>query len=128
MKDRRFTVLIPIFVLVGLLSFSGNEPHDTGKPPKRALHFEENRGQLHSAVRFLARNDAYTVFLTTTDALVVAHGTQPSAMRLRFLDTAGAQIEGIDAVPGKANYLVGNDPNNWHTGISRFSRVLYKDI
>src|SRR5262249_17729592 len=41
---------------------------------------------------------------------------------------SAAQPAGLDALPGKANYFIGNDPTKWHTDISTFGRVAYQDV
>lgn len=38
------------------------------------------------------------------------------------------KIEGIEELPGKANYFIGNDPAKWRTDISTFAKVKYEDI
>ena len=38
------------------------------------------------------------------------------------------RIEPVEELPGRSNYLIGNDPNQWHTGIPTFRRVRYRDI
>ncbi len=33
------------------------------------------------------------------------------------------RLTGVEELPGKVNYLIGNDPHAWHTGIPIYSRV-----
>jgi hypothetical protein len=33
-----------------------------------------------------------------------------------------------DELPGKINYLIGNDPAQWHTGVPTFSKVRYRNV
>jgi beta-propeller repeat-containing protein len=35
---------------------------------------------------------------------------------------------GLDQLPGKVNYFLGNDPSQWHTNIPTFGRVEYQDV
>jgi len=37
---------------------------------------------------------------------------------------AQAQIRGDAELPGKINYLTGNGPAQWHTGVATFARAL----
>ncbi|HVN62992.1 MAG TPA: hypothetical protein VMT58_00030, partial [Candidatus Binataceae bacterium] len=37
-------------------------------------------------------------------------------------------IEGVDALPGKANYFIGNDPKQWHRDVPMYAKVMYRDI
>ena len=48
---------------------------------------------------------------------------------MRFLDAdPAAEIVGLEPLPGVSNYLVGNDPRNWRTGIPQYARVEYRDV
>ena len=35
---------------------------------------------------------------------------------------------GLQPQPGTVNYLIGNDPANWHTGIATYDRVAYASV
>jgi len=37
-------------------------------------------------------------------------------------------VAGADQLPGKSNYLIGNDPAKWHRDIPQFSRVRYQGV
>jgi len=39
-----------------------------------------------------------------------------------------AGIEGLEPLPGKSNYFIGNDPTKWHTDIPTYAKVRYWDI
>jgi hypothetical protein len=39
-----------------------------------------------------------------------------------------AHAEGMGLLPGASNYLIGNDPRGWHTGIPNYARVRYRDL
>ena len=41
---------------------------------------------------------------------------------------ANARVEGTDLLPGKSNYLIGNDPSKWHQNIPQFAKVRYQDV
>ncbi len=117
------------------------------------LAFEANRGQHDPAIRFLARSHAGVLALTP-DALTLAlasprsvfedadaytHGkrqaesaaesTLPALVRLAF---AGANPEATmtaeEPLPGVVNYLIGNDPTAWHTGVPTSARVRYRGL
>jgi hypothetical protein len=34
----------------------------------------------------------------------------------------------VDELPGKSNYLIGNDPNKWRTNVPTYGRVRYENI
>ena len=39
-----------------------------------------------------------------------------------------AATAGTDPLPGKSNYIMGNDPHQWHTGIPQFAGVRYESV
>ena len=39
-----------------------------------------------------------------------------------------AVVSGDDQLPGKSNYLIGNDPAHWHRDIPQFARVRYRNV
>ena len=113
---------------------------DYGKLP---ISFEANQGQTDKRVKFLARGQGYGLFLTGQEAVLTLHAPQsakagqgsaphgpaqlPPAgstdvvrMQLRGAN-ATAQPTGVDALPGTANYFIGNDPSKWHANVPTFS-------
>jgi hypothetical protein len=123
-----------------------------------AAYFEENHGQTDSRVRFLSRGPNYTIFLTPQQAVLAlrkitvspaAASAGPKGIRnqkgLRNQNDKGnltgaavginlvgtrpnPQVEGIDPLPGRVNYFIGNDPAKWHTKIPTYSEVRYRSI
>jgi uncharacterized repeat protein (TIGR01451 family) len=105
------------------------------------LHFEPNQGQSNGQVKFTARGAGYTMFLTPMEAVLALRQKQAGAMRgdekpaatqwLHFsLQKANphAEITAEDQLPGRANYLIGNDRNKWHTDVPLYGRVRYREI
>jgi hypothetical protein len=103
------------------------------------LSFEANHGQTDSRVKFLARGQGYTLFLTGHDAvLVLSSGMsdrkakQPASsavVRLRLLGAAPAvKVTGQNLLGGTSNYFLGNDPRQWHTRIPNYARVRYHQV
>jgi hypothetical protein len=96
------------------------------------LNFEANQGQTDSEGRFLARGKGYTLFLTPTEAILLSEQRQQKgprhALRIRFIGAnLTPDVQGLDEVPGKSNYLIGNR-NRWHTKISNYEKVRYRDL
>ena len=51
------------------------------------------------------------------------------ALALRFLGSnRNVAIRGERPGPGRVNYLLGNDPAKWHTGLRTYERVVYRDL
>jgi hypothetical protein len=118
---------------------------------RSALSFEANAGQTDARVNYLARTGSGTVFLTPTAAIFAIQGSgvrgQESAFGLQgtepeapstnagvalYMDIVGAnpagRAAGVNPLPGKVNYFIGNDPSNWHTNIPTFGRVEYPNV
>jgi len=89
------------------------------------LSFERNLGQTDSRVDFIARGAGYGIWLAQGEAVlglgdgVVRIGVQGADPR--------ARPEGLQKLPGKANYLVG-EKRDWHRAIDTFARVRYDGI
>ncbi len=107
---------------------------------KLPLTFEANQGQLSDNVKFLSRGIGYTLFLKPDEAVLAVRKsfgsitdskTNPASSVLR-MNLVGAnsdpRLTGIDEQPGKTNYLIGNDPDNFQRNISNYARVKYEDV
>lgn len=115
------------------------------------IRFEPNVGQSDRQVQFLTRANGYTLFLTATESVMVFGGPAirstrerpdataaltsaqtangPSVLRIGFVGAnPQPRIEGVDALPGITNYLIGQNPANWHTDIVSFAKVRYHGI
>src|SRR5579864_384122 len=97
------------------------------------MQFEANAGQAESDVKFLARGPGYQVFLTSTQAvlsLVTSSVSKAEKLAVRRGESEAGEaavqradlrmsliganrqppIDGVDQLPGIANYFIGNDP------------------
>jgi hypothetical protein len=115
------------------------------------LSFEANQGQTDSRVKFLARGQGYTLFLAGNDAVLSLKGPSSAArggkhdvsprtrnsgpgasdalVRMRLLGAnAKAAAAGEGELPGKANYFIGNNPEQWRTNVPTYSQVRYRDV
>jgi len=105
------------------------------------LSFEANDGQSAPQVKFLSRGPGYALFLTSHEAVLEvagdgakgrATGGHARAASAVHLELAGsnprATAEGLEPLPGRSNYFVGNNPAKWRTGVTNYARVLYHDV
>lgn len=97
--------------------------------------FEKNLGQSRPDVRFLARGAGYALFLTADGALLrlqPAAGRRdqpPAAIRIGLAGgDPGAEIAGVDPLPGRSHYFIGSDPSRWRTNVPQFARVRYRQL
>ncbi|MFZ1010861.1 MAG: SBBP repeat-containing protein [Candidatus Sulfotelmatobacter sp.] len=100
---------------------------------KLPLIFEANQGQADPSVKFLARGAGYTLLLDETGAklelqTVSAARTEKSVHMTLVGGNPASILDGTGALPGKTNYLLGNDPHKWHTGVAQFAGVHYKSV
>lgn len=115
------------------------------------LAFEVNQGQANPRVKFLARGGGYTAFLTTDGALIALsrgragrHAARPPVGRLphhqRRTSTrsvllrleeegrnASSLLRGVEPLPAKSNYLIGNDAAHWIKGVPTCAKVECKN-
>ena len=95
------------------------------------LSFEPNRRQTDASVKFLTRGKGYILFLTDQDA-VFALDKGPHAASVMRMSLLGANahpaFSGLEELPGKSNYLIGNKPENWHVNIPNYRKVAERNI
>lgn len=120
-----------------------------GKVP---MSFEANQGQTNPEVKFLSRGPGYSLFLTPGEAVLavrrpaargagkhslaghasVAPATSevpPAVIRMKLIGAnPPGKIIGVDPLPGKSNYFIGNDPKKWRTGVPTYARVRYRNV
>jgi uncharacterized repeat protein (TIGR01451 family) len=111
------------------------------KPDARAilaqlpLIFEPNQGQADPGVKFLARGAGYSLFLDDSGAVLSMHSGRSASrggehhVRMKLVGANPATLtSGSDPLPGKSNYLIGSDPQKWHSGIPQFAGVHYENV
>lgn len=101
------------------------------------LSFEQNQGQADSTVEYLTHGQGYTLYLTAKGAMLSLRAPAKSnqdagSVITPYLRLVGANLNsevcGEQELPGKVNYLLGNDPKNWKTNLSTYAKVLYRDV
>jgi hypothetical protein len=92
------------------------------------LVFEANRGQAAQGVRYLARGAGYRFYLTSHEAILTLQG-EASPLRLKLVGSnRDAAVEGLEPLPGKSHYLIGNHPENWITNVPQFASVQCRQV
>ncbi|HEX5875671.1 MAG TPA: SBBP repeat-containing protein [Pyrinomonadaceae bacterium] len=103
------------------------------------LSFEANVGQVDPRVDFISRGSGYTLFLTPREAVLALRAAsassptgddhQSTVVRMKFAGSeTKPQAKAREELPGKVNYITGNDPKLWRTGISTYARVAYENV
>src|SRR5437899_9675053 len=150
-------VLVGVSILA--LAFAGMVAAEVSEPVKPALleaygklplSFEANDGQADPQVKFLSRGRGYTLFLTSTEAVLVLReggsarnvaGGPPAAkrergkalrgnvLRIRFVGANPVPaVAGVGELPGRSSYFVGNDPKKWRANVPTYAKVEYRDV
>jgi len=53
----------------------------------------------------------------------------PAVLRLKLVNAnSSAKVVGIEELPGKSNYFIGNDHKKWRTNVANYSKVEYKGV
>jgi hypothetical protein len=174
-------VAVAVMAAIGIVCFGGLRTHRAMASAKRAaaplpatalaarqsarlrasletlpLAFEANQGQSDPQVKYMARGNGYTVFLTGNDtvfelqsasrtaasrgtpnmglpvparkALPAAQHARTAAIHMRLVGAnPQSQIAAGDELPGRSNYFFGKDRRKWHTNVPQFARISYRD-
>ena len=55
--------------------------------------------------------------------------TDPAVLRMKLLGAnPEAPVKGLEELPGKSNYFIGNDPEKWRTNVSHYAKVKYEEV
>lgn len=122
---------------------------------KLPMTFEANEGQTDGQVKFLSRGSSYSLFLTSTESVLVLRKSVPQERQLQLSATQlkgltrptelnsseraivrmqlvgvnpRARLEGLEELPGKSNYFIGNDPRKWRTNVRTYAKVHYPNV
>src|SRR6267143_3574063 len=145
-----FPALLTFLTGLHLPVAAGAEARASETYGRLPLHFEANLGQTHQDVRFLARGPGYSLYLTAGEAVLILTKPNPDTKRdahstperlntqaratpvLVPMSLVGAPpkppVSGLDELPGKANYFIGNDPAKWRTNVPTYAKVHYQDV
>ena len=95
------------------------------------LWFERTGGADGSAAQFIAHGRETEFSIAPTGArfsLREANGRM-ATVNLEFVGGAVAsQVSGEEEQSGKINYLIGNDPAGWRSGVATFGKVRLDDV
>src|SRR3989339_382653 len=108
---------------------------------KFPAYFEKNHGQADASVRFFTHAAGYNLYLTASEAVMVTPktviGSQVSGVRGQGADVVRMKLKGANAkplvrglniLPGRTNYLLGNDRSKWQTNVERYNKVRFSKI
>src|SRR6266699_993914 len=145
-----FVLSISLSVLLTVAAQAQAHPADSARIVegygKLPLAFEANQGQSDPQVKFLSRGAGYSLFLTADAAVLALQPSAPSplgagpvknshpqstraVLRMKLVNTnPKTQLIGLNELPGRSNYFIGNDPKKWLTNVRQFSKVRYENV
>lgn len=145
--NRILMILLALFVVAGMPTQAVASLLDDGVNNEKivdlyenmALSFEINQGQTDPQVRFLSRGPGYTMFITQAgfalsleqqiDGPDQEKSPSLSVVNMSLVDAnPDLEIVGLTELSWHSNYLVGDDPARWHTGVKNFERVQYREV
>ena len=98
------------------------------------LSFEANLGQAEGQVTFLSRRPGHTLFLTPEESVLAlrkstGQAEAPATLHIRLINAEVApQLIGLEPLPGRSHYFLGNDPGRWRTDVPHFGRVRQRSV
>jgi hypothetical protein len=93
------------------------------------LAFEPNAGQTDSSVKFLVHRPGISAGFGASGIDILLPGERSRTTRVGINFPGGqGQLDAEKILPGKTNYLHGNDPAKWHTGIANFAQLRYSHL
>jgi uncharacterized protein (TIGR03437 family) len=83
------------------------------------------------AERYVAHPQGYAIAVQGAKISINAaaiNGNTTRALSLEFIGARSPRAVPGNTLPGKVNYINGNDPSRWRLGLPTFGRVTYKGI
>jgi hypothetical protein len=115
------------FLAFVLLTVSSAHAQSIAAYGKLPMSFEPNVGQTNAHANFVARGADYLLLLTPTGGTLCSSGSSKMSIKL-VRGNRAAQGEGLQPLPGKSNYLIGNDRAQWRTNVANYAKVGYRDV
>ncbi|HEY7161452.1 MAG TPA: hypothetical protein VH815_09335, partial [Acidobacteriota bacterium] len=94
------------------------------------FYFEQNEGQTDRAVKFFAHGTNYGFYFKPGEVVIkLAKSEAVSVLNMKLKGAnKKSRIVGVEPLSGKLNYLLGNDPAQWHTNITTYAKVKFENI
>lgn len=99
-----------------------------GWPSSLPLAFEENDGQFHADVSYLARSQNYSVAIQRDGLSFEFPGNGRDSVDIRFVASLGGTPVSLSGVAYRSNYFIGADHSQWREGVPNFQRVGIRTI
>ena len=84
-----------------------------------------------SVAQYVAHGQGYQIYLSSAGALIRVQPAPGAAAGEVFMEFAGGRTTKALAgpeLPGKVNYILGNDPRQWQLSLPTYERVTYQQV
>ena len=130
-RGSGYTLFLTEDEAVVALQKSGARTQESGvrsqKSEEERRQLSVVRGQLHETRE--GNRSASLVTPHSSLPFPVPSSQPPSFLCLKLLRAnPPAKVVGVNELPGKSNYLTGNDPKKWRTNVPTYGRVRYENI
>ena len=116
----RHATISLVLLAVGFTTLAADSQHSL------PIFFIPNAGQTDPAIRYIAQTPELRAGFAVDSAVYQIHGTQ---LRVHFAGASpDVSIEGVAAMAGRANFLIGDDPAAWHTGVPTYQGIVYRNL
>ncbi len=114
---------IPLLLLAAAPGFTALAANQERSLP---IFFIPNSGQTDPSIRYIVQTREMSAGFAVDSAVFQIRGTQ---LRVRFAGaSSGAVLEGLDAMAARANFLIGEDPATWRTGVPTYRGIVYRGL
>ena len=112
-----------------VLSLRGRRKSDFGSPMSGNGRPDSPAGTFPTFGRLLEGPQSLKVGHALFERRCIKGHQAPSVLRMKLVGAnANAKVAGLEELPGKANYFIGNDPKKWRTNVATYAKVKYKDV
>ncbi len=149
MIGSRATASTFILIIASLTLTLGNGQIEaaTNHPTNSPMSFTENAGQWDESIKFRASAGAATMWfgsdgayyqfareLSDFESSDKSDKQGPGEVEVMMIKASfvGArsnpEVVGADKLDYKCNYFLGNDPSRWHTNVSNYESIVYREV
>ena len=136
-RPARFAAFVSLLMTAATIGTASEPtPSIRAAMSRLPLQFETNLGQTDPDIQYLSHGPNYSLFLTSTEAVLVLRRSGSSApsrvqdaLRMSLVGASAlSRVAGIEELPGKVHYFIGPDPAKWRTQIATFAKVRYEEV
>ena len=95
---------------------------------KHEIENRESKPKLRTE-EIVSENQQSEIFTPLDDSISNGATRKSTTLRMKLVGAnPEPQVNGVDELPGKSNYFIGNDPKKWSTNVTNYAKVKYKGV